>query len=151
MADAHGQKPAPSSRHHRWRAIVRSLDWLSAFFVAYMYFGGLIRSHLPDRAQSEDSWYGCRLTNGWFNISVHCPDSGWGRIVEFWVESTFAIGLYPFGLLSGNMLSGNHPWYQIAPAAAFALVQIFLMIWLVGLLVRLVLRGLAMGLRKLRA
>ncbi|WP_306047690.1 hypothetical protein [Nioella sp. MMSF_3534] len=151
MIDAKDQDPAFPQRPRRWRQVIRGLDWLSLFFVGYMVIGGLIRSRLPDRAYSEDSWYGCRLTSGWFHISAHCPDTGLGRVVEFWVESTFTMGLFPFALLNGNMLSGHQPWYQIAPAVVFAVLQIALFLWLAVLLIRLPIRGVLWILRTLRA
>jgi hypothetical protein len=74
-----------------------------------------------------------------------------GRVVEFWVESTYTMRMFPIALLNGNMLSGHQPWYQIAPAMAFAVLQIVLVLWLAVLLIRLSIRGVLWAFRTLRA
>ena len=151
MSDTQKRDISASQRPQRWRAVIRGLDWLSVLFISYMFIGGLIRSRLPDRAYSEYDWHGCQLTSGWFSITAHCPETGLGRIVEVWVESTFVMELYPHALLSGNMLSGNLPWFQIVLPAAFALFQIFLLLWVIIVLVRLLVRALQWCLQILRA
>lgn len=151
MRDEHGQARSAARSPRRWRKLARGLDWTSVLFIGYMAIGELIRSQLPDRAHSDASWHGCRITTGWFSISAHCPETVWGRIVEFWVESSFVMKLFPHALLSGTMLSGHQPWIQVAPSVAFAVLQIFLLLWLIVLLIRLPIRGLRWTIRKTRA
>ena len=110
------------------RILFPAADLLSAAYLWVMLAGIAILPRLPDRAQTDEAWLGCRLSRGW-GVDVHCPATPLGWLIEHTVEGAMILSGLLRAFLSAHVQSDRFSWSGYALLAAVALAQALLVLW----------------------